>query len=226
LANHYQRSADVILRGYSGYNTRWALFLLPDLFPRDQGASAPDLVTIFLGANDAVMPDMGEQSRQHVPLEEYVRNLKTIITSIRQMDATNPPHVLLITPPPVDVPHWVEFASANYGLPLDTKSRCNEHTGQYAKAVIQVGAETSTPVVNLYDHFLQLPNWESYFCDGLHMHPPGNEVVFQAVQKAISVHFPSIKAWTDNGLPMDYPNHNDVDHENPANSFPPLSDGL
>jgi hypothetical protein len=31
-----QRSADIILRGYSGYNTRWALFLLPDLFPKDQ----------------------------------------------------------------------------------------------------------------------------------------------------------------------------------------------
>ena len=31
-----QRTADVVLRGYSGYNTRWALNLLPDLFPAEQ----------------------------------------------------------------------------------------------------------------------------------------------------------------------------------------------
>jgi lysophospholipase L1-like esterase len=33
LQDHYQRRADVLCRGYSGYNTRWALHLLDDLFP-------------------------------------------------------------------------------------------------------------------------------------------------------------------------------------------------
>ena len=48
--------ADVVLRGYSGYNTRWARFLLPKVFPI--GASEPTKqVTVFLGANDAALPD-------------------------------------------------------------------------------------------------------------------------------------------------------------------------
>ncbi|MBA0690095.1 hypothetical protein Goari_007791 [Gossypium aridum] len=33
LADTYSRKADVVLRGYGGYNTRWALFLLHHLFP-------------------------------------------------------------------------------------------------------------------------------------------------------------------------------------------------
>lgn len=42
-----------MLRGYSGYNTAWALHLLQALFP--QGMAAPALVTVFFGANDAVL---------------------------------------------------------------------------------------------------------------------------------------------------------------------------
>jgi hypothetical protein len=48
--------ADIILRGYSGYNTRWALFLLDVLFPKCT-REPPALVTIFFGANDAALAD-------------------------------------------------------------------------------------------------------------------------------------------------------------------------
>ncbi|GMN45898.1 hypothetical protein TIFTF001_015094 [Ficus carica] len=37
LANTYSRKADVLVRGYGGYNTRWALFLLYHLFPLNFG---------------------------------------------------------------------------------------------------------------------------------------------------------------------------------------------
>ncbi|XP_042033893.1 GDSL esterase/lipase At5g62930-like isoform X1 [Salvia splendens] len=33
VADTYSRKVDVVLRGYGGYNTRWALFLLNHLFP-------------------------------------------------------------------------------------------------------------------------------------------------------------------------------------------------
>ena len=47
--------ADVIARGYSGYNTRWAAYTLEKIFTK--GQSPPDLVTIFFGANDAALSD-------------------------------------------------------------------------------------------------------------------------------------------------------------------------
>ena len=46
---------DVINRGYSGYNTRWANYLLETVFPADQPRAK--LVTLFWGANDAALPD-------------------------------------------------------------------------------------------------------------------------------------------------------------------------
>ena len=46
---------DVINRGYSGYNTRWANHLLEHIFPESWENS--HLVTLFWGANDAALPD-------------------------------------------------------------------------------------------------------------------------------------------------------------------------
>lgn len=44
---------DVVSRGYSGYNTRWAGYLLDAVFPDDQADVR--LVTLFWGANDAAI---------------------------------------------------------------------------------------------------------------------------------------------------------------------------
>jgi len=76
--------ADVVLRGYSGYNTRWALKVLERVFPASQGGdggteTAPIAVTVFFGANDACLPDRCS-AFQHVPLHEYKRNLHSIVS--------------------------------------------------------------------------------------------------------------------------------------------------
>jgi len=44
----YVRRADVLNRGFSGYNTRWALELLPEVKDTVSGAK---LVTVFFGAS-------------------------------------------------------------------------------------------------------------------------------------------------------------------------------
>lgn len=50
--------ADVINRGFGGYNTRWALHMVDELIAshRPQGVK---LVTVFFGANDAAHSDRG-----------------------------------------------------------------------------------------------------------------------------------------------------------------------
>ena len=58
LADAYQRRVDVLNRGYSGYNTRWALPLLDHIFPAAAGNTTNvQLATVFFGANDAALPD-------------------------------------------------------------------------------------------------------------------------------------------------------------------------
>ena len=90
LASSYVRRADVINRGYSGYNTRWVLDLMkrkPKLFVKK-----PTLVVVFLGANDAAVNHKREYA---VPLEEYVKNMREILNLYK-----NVPRIV-ITPPPI-----------------------------------------------------------------------------------------------------------------------------
>ena len=76
---------DVVLRGYSGYNTRWALKVMERVFPAelDGGVGrSPAAVTVFFGANDACLPDRCS-GFQHVPVDEYKQNLRSIVYFLR-----------------------------------------------------------------------------------------------------------------------------------------------
>lgn len=75
---------DVVLRGYSGYNTRWALKVVERVFDPPvesggDGGAQPLAVTVFFGANDACLPDRCS-AWQHVPLPEYKQNLHAIFS--------------------------------------------------------------------------------------------------------------------------------------------------
>lgn len=74
----------MVLRGYSGYNTRWVLKVLEKVFAATQHGDggingAPVAITIFFGANDACLPDR-YGAFQHVPLLEYKQNLHSIVS--------------------------------------------------------------------------------------------------------------------------------------------------
>lgn len=68
----------MVLRGLSGYNTRWALKVLTRAMEGAAAAGAdPAALTVFFGANDASLPEQ-KQAHQHVPLDEYQSNLRAI----------------------------------------------------------------------------------------------------------------------------------------------------
>lgn len=49
------RKCDVVNRGFSGYNTRWAKLILPRLIGKSAAAESTVAVTIFFGANDSAL---------------------------------------------------------------------------------------------------------------------------------------------------------------------------
>lgn len=49
------RKCDVLNRGLSGYNTRWAKIVLPRLIGKDSKTENTVAVTIFFGANDSAL---------------------------------------------------------------------------------------------------------------------------------------------------------------------------
>eukprot|EP00879_Flechtneria_rotunda_P019299 GHRR01020268.1.p1 GENE.GHRR01020268.1~~GHRR01020268.1.p1 ORF type:complete len:273 (+),score=88.15 GHRR01020268.1:378-1196(+) len=96
VAAAYNRKADVLNRGFGGYNTYSTLLSLCELtdsFHRHQVL----LVAVWLGANDAALKD-GHDRAVHVPLKAYIVNLMEIT---RQLQAADVHEVVLFTPPPV-----------------------------------------------------------------------------------------------------------------------------
>ncbi|KAI0199603.1 SGNH hydrolase-type esterase domain-containing protein [Astrocystis sublimbata] len=135
LQNLCVRGLDVINRGFSGYNTKNALELLPRIFypPSDTNPRIEYLI-ILLGANDACLPIA--TNTQGVPIEQYKENLIKIITH-EHIEAHNP-KVLLVTPPPLD-----EIQSYAVDLKNGHKERLRKAavSAQYSETARQVAAE-------------------------------------------------------------------------------------
>ncbi|PGH00290.1 hypothetical protein GX51_05894 [Blastomyces parvus] len=66
----------------------------------DRGAPGPLFVTIFLGANDACLISSGP----YVPLPEFEEHIRHYVNSILDHPSAQSTKVILISPPPVDVP--------------------------------------------------------------------------------------------------------------------------
>ncbi|GAA6050096.1 hypothetical protein JCM3770_001368 [Rhodotorula araucariae] len=208
LAFLYQRKLDVLNRGLSGYNSDWSLHCLRQwLEPTSASPSGPktQLMTIWLGANDAVLP--GEP--QHVPLARYEANLRAIVALARER--VPEAGLVLITPTPYYPESWLD-ERVRRGLPR-THDRAPERTREYANAVKRLGEELGVPVADAHT-----PVWQemqrlgpekegSLFTDGLHLTSEAYRYVVDAVKKAIETHYPE-KTW--DALPLLFPQWREI----------------
>lgn len=186
LAEAYRRRADVLNRGYSGYNTRYARemarFVLappprPHLF-----------ATVFFGANDAA--DASLKREQHVPLPEFGAHVEALARAAAAVARA----VVVIAPPPVDGRRWGDR----------TLERTRAYRDAAAAAVERIGAGatgTAAARVLFLDTFTLFegavdaaaygaapcgptaagdPPWAALLSDGLHLSPAGNTVLAKA----------------------------------------------
>ncbi|KAL6198339.1 hypothetical protein ACLB2K_028131 [Fragaria x ananassa] len=212
LAHHFSRNVDVVLRGYSGYNTRWAEMVLERVFPgsQDGGGEAPLAVTVFFGANDACLPDRCS-GFQHVPLDEYKHNLRSIVSFLKKQWPTT--HIILITPPPIDEEARLLFPYIEN--PLNQPERTNEAAGAFAEACVAVARESGLPVIDLWTKMQQFPDWQkAHLRDGLHLAPRGNRLVFEEVVAKLRDEGLSLES-----LPVDLPLIADIDPNDPLKAF-------
>lgn len=216
LAALFVRRADVLNRGFGGYNTRWALRMLPFVF---LPAPNPVLVTIFFGSNDLSSPDLNP--RQHVPLDEYHTNLKHIVDYVRRRYTPEVP-ILLLTPPPISeagiLRHQVEkYADKATGV----AERTDEAANRYRKICVAVGAEAGVPVVDLWQAFHTAAGESAgglsdLLSDGLHPSARGQVVISRALTEAILTHHPALDPAR---MPPQFPWSADVDWEHPDATF-------
>ncbi|KAF8399680.1 hypothetical protein HHK36_015551 [Tetracentron sinense] len=212
LADTYSRKADIIVRGYSGYNTRWAMFLLRHLFPL--GCIKPPVaVTVFFGANDAALSGRTSE-RQHVPVEEYRENLIKIVHHLKECSSSM--LVVLITPPPVDEEGRKEYARSLYGeKAMELSERTNEMTGVYANQCVELAKELGLPSINLWSMMQETVGWQKKFLsDGLHLTEEGNAVVHKEVVRVFNE---AILCASE--MPYDFPHNLEIDEKNPEKAF-------
>ncbi|KAK7467079.1 isoamyl acetate-hydrolyzing esterase [Stygiomarasmius scandens] len=190
LSHVYARKLDVINRGYSGYNTEWAIPVFEKSFAtRDQQKYAPKvrLLVVWFGANDACI----KPSPQHVPLPKFISNLKHIVNLVQSPDSDHyspDTRIILVTPPPVNtIQRKEDLESRTPPLALD---RLFETTQQYAEAVKDVGREVKVPIVDIWTRMWEAAgkteaNLSNYLNDGLHLNKAGYELMYEALMETI-----------------------------------------
>ena len=145
---------------------------------------------------------------QHVALEEYVDNIRAIISTIQSRLPKSA--IILITPPPVDEQARLQHAFTTYGVVLEQSERTNQVTGQYANAAKRLGEEVQIPVLNLWEEFQKASpeDWKTVFLsDGLHLSPAGNELVGRLVLELIEKKLNHISVAS---IPWDFPDWKDL----------------
>ncbi|KAK9113721.1 hypothetical protein Syun_020518 [Stephania yunnanensis] len=208
--------ADVLVRGYSGYNTRWALFLLHHLFPI--GSSRPPVAaTIFFGANDAAL--MGRvHEYMHVPIDEYKNNLRKIALHLKEISPSM--LVVLITPTPIYEEARLEFLRTYYGENVaKLPERSNESAGAYAKQCLDVAKELCLPSIDLWSKMQEMIGWQKKFLiDGLHLTAEGSALVYEEVVRVLGE-----GGLVASEMPFDFPQYSEIDWKNPEKAFPQQS---
>lgn len=176
LSDWYSRRMDVVNRGFSGYNSRWVLHILPRVLREVSAREGLDcrLVTLWLGANDAVVP----AARQYVPLDEFKRNIERILATV---SVTFPQALLvLLTPPPANTEAWASHRTVQH-VPLDREPG---RSAEYAQAVREVASSAKVALVDVHAKFGGEDGSEAapfLIDDGVHLGPKGSDVVIKSI---------------------------------------------
>ncbi|OWZ13907.1 hypothetical protein PHMEG_00012699 [Phytophthora megakarya] len=187
------QSYDVIVRGLSGYNTRWWLkYIQPTLEEElKSGTYKPSVITMWLGSNDAALTN-GSNADMHVTLADYSENLLKMVASFKE--AAPGAEVVMITPPHVDDAARAKAAQERTDAKKGKVDHSNAEAGKYARACVQAASKAGVPVLDVYTHFNNMPEAErnTYLHDGLHFSKTGHVIVNDLLQELMRTKFPDV----------------------------------
>jgi lysophospholipase L1-like esterase len=164
--------ARVINAGVPGNTSRQGLARLG----RDVLSQKPAAVVVLFGTND----NREDAPRIHVPVDEYERNLKTIIERCNAIGAK----VVLGTIPPIDPkPYFTRHDKAKF----DAAGGLEKLIERYRAAALRAGKLHNVPVVDLNRLLANERGWRRD--DGVHPTAEGNRLLaklfFEQVKKTL-----------------------------------------
>ncbi|KAK6778359.1 hypothetical protein RDI58_025077 [Solanum bulbocastanum] len=174
LTDLYSCKADIVLRGYGGWNTRLALQVLDQIFPKD-AAVQPSLVIVYFGGNDSMKPDPNG-SNAHVPLLEYIQNMKNIVLHLKSLSEKT--RILVLSTPPVYEEQIIKL--------FGSSRRSNESSHIYSEACIKMCQELGIKVIDLWTALQNRDDWlTAHFTDGVHLTAEASKVVVKEILKVV-----------------------------------------
>ncbi|QIW99946.1 hypothetical protein AMS68_005464 [Peltaster fructicola] len=165
-------------------------------------------LTIWFGANDSRLPDT-PGTPQHIPLEQYVSNMRKIITH-SLIQAHEGVRIMVLTPPPVE--ETLQWNLDREKFPdLKSPRRVVESNAAYAKAVRELANELGVVCLDVWSILIKKTGYDSagekplpgsrssgidpmladLLRDGLHFNPAGYKVVYDELMALIA------KTWPD-----------------------------
>lgn len=155
--------------GIDGDSTREVLRRLPN----EAKARRPDLILISLGVNDCSHYPK-RTTRHRVPLPVFKKNLPLIVKSAKVLA----PHVILLTPSPIDESKTLPVPWGYYYTLYDEAS--------YTEAILEIGSREKVPVIDVFDYWLQkVKNYKKLLYDGLHPNAKGHEEMYKYIKKEL-----------------------------------------
>ncbi|KAI4306823.1 hypothetical protein L6164_030068 [Bauhinia variegata] len=178
LAEIYARKADILSRGYFGWNSRRALQVLNQVFPKD-AAVQPSLVIVYFGGNDSMGPHPSGLG-PHVPLPEYIENMRKIVIHLQSLSEKT--RVIVLSCPPVNE---AKIRGNTSGVRSEVV-RTNKLCQSYSEACIKLCQEMGVKVVDLFTSIQKKDAWENAcFTDGIHLSAEGSKIVVEEILKVL-----------------------------------------
>ncbi|XP_059666766.1 GDSL esterase/lipase WDL1 isoform X2 [Cornus florida] len=168
--------SSIVQLGFS--NGGWGA-ILADIYARKDAPVQPSLVIVYFGGNDSMGPHSSGLG-PHVPLPEYIDNMRKIAIHLKSLSETI--RIIFLSCPPVNEDQLRENASKYFSELVRTNELCRS----YSEACIELCKEIGVTVVDLWTAFQKRDDWlTSCFTDGVHLSAEGSKVVVEEILKAL-----------------------------------------
>ncbi|ESW35533.1 hypothetical protein PHAVU_001G242700 [Phaseolus vulgaris] len=147
---------------------------MDQVFPKD-AATQPSLVIVYFGGNDSMGPHSSGLG-PHVPLPEYIENMRKILIHIQGLSERT--RIIVLSCPPVNE----EKVRGNTSGVLSELVRTNELCQSYSEACIKLCKELDVKVVDLFTALQKRDDWRNAcFTDGIHLAAEGSKIVVKEI---------------------------------------------
>ncbi|URE01206.1 GDSL-like Lipase/Acylhydrolase [Musa troglodytarum] len=165
---------------FSYSNDGWGA-ILADVYARKDAAVQPSLVIVYFGGNDSMGPHPSGLG-PHVPLPEYIENMRKIATHLKGLSETT--RVIFLSSPPLNEEMLRRLRSSVLSELVRTNERCQ----RYSEACMELCKEMDVKVVDLYNAIQKREDWSTAcFTDGVHLSSEGSKIVVEEILKGNAV---------------------------------------